>query len=170
MALLVFRVRIGPSGAFVSVRVPGVDPFFFFRGFDFGDAESATEMREELGTEMGKDSGTEMGEDLVTEMGEALKGLLEMGEALTGLFETGTFTPSVDEPGLRPSIGGTSPKAPRIATNCCCCRLGGVFGNVPPKQGLRPGSSTDGVNVPVSNSPFKDSHTSNSPFKAHPFQ
>ena len=91
-----------------------------FRGFDFGDAESATEMDEE--------SGTEIGEDLVTEMGEALKGLPDMGEALMGLFETGTCTPSVDEPGLRQGIGGTSQKTPRIATTCCSCRLGGVFG------------------------------------------
>ena len=117
MSLLFVRVRVGPSGAFVSVRVPGRVDDIVIR---FGDAESATEM--------GKESGTEMGDDLVIGMGDALKGLLDMGEALTGLFETGTFTPSVDEPGLRPGIGGTSPKTPRIATNCCCCRLGGVFG------------------------------------------
>ena len=120
-----FPSGVPVSGSFVSALVPLRDNDLV-RCFGLGG--EGNDIGEELVTEMGGESGTEMGEDLVTEMGEALKGLFEMCESLKGLFETGTLTPSVDEPGLRPGRGGTSPRTPLIATTCCCCRLGGVFG------------------------------------------
>ena len=77
VSLLVFRVRIGPSGCNVSLNVPmRADSL----GLRFGDAESGTEISEEPCTEMGEER-------------------TDMGEALTGVVGTKRITPSIDNPG-----------------------------------------------------------------------
>ena len=90
----------------------------------------------------GQDPGEPFAEEPVTELGE-----------LTGCPETRTNTPSVDDPGGRPTPGlrvkvGIIGRSPNT-TNCCCCCLcflGGVIMHSNSRSKLKDEDPDEGVN------------------------
>ena len=134
-----FPLGIPVSGSFVSALVPLRDndlPLWGGAGHDIGEELPRFGLFDDEATEIGGGD-----DDEATEIGGGVEAT-EIGEAVKGLPETGTFTPSVDDPGGRPTpglrstpgfrptpgIGGGGPYHSSIANCCCCSTLGGVLG------------------------------------------
>ena len=127
------------SGSFVSALVPLRDndlPLWGGAGHDIGEELPIFGLFDDEAADIGGGD-----DDEATEIGGGVEAT-EIGEAVKGLPETGTFTPSVDDPGGRPtpglrstpgfrptpSIAGGKPYHSSIANCCCYSAFGGVLG------------------------------------------